>query len=120
MHSQTVYNTKGTRAHAQCAGRPHRLGLPILVCVECLPADKPWDVVFATRRSSGVSPRACVRVFWCRRILNTYIIKDVDRVNLKMTKRSLGRSAILGKALRLSTASAGPRLAADAGPLSLG
>ena len=24
-------------------GRPHRLGLPMVVCVECLPADKPWD-----------------------------------------------------------------------------
>jgi len=39
---------------------------------ECLPADKPWDVVSATRRSSGVAPRACVRVYarvcWCRRI----------------------------------------------------
>jgi len=23
----------------------HRLGLPMVVCVECLPADKPWDVV---------------------------------------------------------------------------
>jgi len=31
--------------------------------VECLPADKPWDVVSATRRSSGVAPRACVRVY---------------------------------------------------------
>ena len=34
----------------------------MVVCVECLPADKPWDVVSATRRSSGVAPRACVRV----------------------------------------------------------
>jgi len=25
-------------------GHPHRLGLPMVVCVECLPADKPWDV----------------------------------------------------------------------------
>jgi len=32
----------------------------MVVCVECLPADKPWDVVFVTRRSSGVAPRACV------------------------------------------------------------
>jgi len=32
-------------------------------CVECLLADKPWDVVSATRRSSGVAPRACVRVY---------------------------------------------------------
>jgi len=34
-----------------------------VVCVECLPADKPWDVVSVTRRSSGVAPRACVRVY---------------------------------------------------------
>ena len=45
--------------------RPHRLGLPMVVCVECLPADKPWGVVSATRRSSGVAPRACVRVYVC-------------------------------------------------------
>ena len=25
--------------------------------------DKPWDVVSVTRRSSGVAPRACVRVY---------------------------------------------------------
>jgi len=41
----------------------HRLGLPTVVCVECLPADKPWDVVSVTRRSSGVATRACVRVY---------------------------------------------------------
>jgi len=40
-----------------------RLGPPTVVCVECLPADKPWDVVSATRRSSGVAPRACARVY---------------------------------------------------------
>ena len=34
----------------------------MVVCVECLPADKPWDVVSAIRRSSGMAPRACVRV----------------------------------------------------------
>jgi len=28
-----------------------------------LPADELWDVVSATRRSSGVAPRACVRVY---------------------------------------------------------
>jgi len=44
-------------------GRSHRLGLPMVVCVECLPANKPWDVVSVTRRSSGVAPRACVRVY---------------------------------------------------------
>ena len=31
--------------------------------MECLPADKPWDVVSVARRSSGVAPRACVRVY---------------------------------------------------------
>jgi len=45
-------------------------------CVVCLPADKPWGVVSAIRRSSGVAPWACVRgyarVCWCRRIF-TYI-----------------------------------------------
>ena len=35
----------------------------MVACVECLPADKPWDVVSVTRRSSGVAPRACVRVY---------------------------------------------------------
>jgi len=35
----------------------------MVFCVECLPADKPWDVVSVTRRSSGVAPRACVRVY---------------------------------------------------------
>jgi len=35
----------------------------MVVCVECLPADKPWGVVSATRRSSSVAPRACVRVY---------------------------------------------------------
>jgi len=35
----------------------------MVICVECLPADKPWDVVSVTRRSSGVAPRACVRVY---------------------------------------------------------
>jgi len=46
-------------------GRPHRLGLglPMVICVECLSADKPWDVVSATRQSSGVAPWACVRVY---------------------------------------------------------
>ena len=31
--------------------------------MECLPADKPRDVVSVTRRNSGVAPRACVRVY---------------------------------------------------------
>jgi len=46
----------------------------MVVCVECLPADKPWDVVSATRRSSGVAPRACVRVCaGAAESLHTYI-----------------------------------------------
>jgi len=35
----------------------------VVVCVEYLPADQPWDVVSLTRRRSGVAPRACVRVY---------------------------------------------------------
>jgi len=53
--------------------RPHRLGLPMVVRVECPPADKPWDVVSATRRSSGVAPRACVRVYARVLVQNLYI-----------------------------------------------
>jgi len=52
----------------------------MVVCVEYLPADKPWDVVSATRRSSGVAPRACVRVYarvclclCCRIFIFTYV-----------------------------------------------
>jgi len=37
--------------------------LPVVVSVECLPADKPWDVVSATRRGCGGAPRAYVRVY---------------------------------------------------------
>jgi len=33
------------------------------LCRKYLPADKPWDVVSATPRSSGVAPRAYVRVY---------------------------------------------------------
>jgi len=46
-------------------GRPHRLGLglPTVVCVKCLLTKKPWGVVSTTRRSSGVMPRACARVY---------------------------------------------------------
>ena len=35
----------------------------LLLCVFCSVADKPWDVVSVTRRSYGVAPRACVRVY---------------------------------------------------------
>ena len=63
-----------------CKARGKRLGLPMLVCVECLPADKPWDVVSATRQSSGVAPRAYVRVY--ARVLvppNLYIHAYIDK-----------------------------------------
>jgi len=40
------------------------------VYVECLPpADKPWDVVSVICQSSGVTPRACVRVRVYARVL---------------------------------------------------
>ena len=45
------------------------------------PVDKPWDMVSATRRSSGVTPRACVRVY--ARVLvppNLYIHTYIGRV----------------------------------------
>jgi len=53
----------------------------MVVCVECLPADKPWDVVSVTRRSSGVAPRACVRVY--ARVLvppNLYIHTHIEHM----------------------------------------
>ena len=50
-------------ARATDEGGGYRLGLPMVVCVECLPADKPRDVVSVTRRSSGVAPWACMRVY---------------------------------------------------------
>jgi len=48
----------------------------MVVCVECLPADKPWDVVSVTRRSSGVAAGLCARVRACAgaaESLHTYI-----------------------------------------------
>jgi len=55
--------------------------------VECLPADKPWDVVSVTRRSFGVAPRACVRVY--ARVLvppnlyiHTYINPDMAYIRV--------------------------------------
>jgi len=39
------------------------IGLPTAVYMDCLPADTPWDVASATRRSSGVAPRACACVY---------------------------------------------------------
>ena len=40
----------------------------MVVCAECLSADKPWDVVSPTRRGSGVVRGAaglCARVRAC-------------------------------------------------------
>jgi len=57
-----------------------------LVWNACLRTDdEPWDVVSAvTRRSSGVAPRACVRVYACVLVcagaaesLHTYMKKEV-------------------------------------------
>jgi len=46
----------------------------MVVCVACLPADNLWDVVSATRRSSGVAPRACVcACAGAAKSLHTYI-----------------------------------------------
>jgi len=67
----------------------------MVVCVECLPADKPWDVVSVTRWSSGVAPLACVRVYahvlvcWCRRIF-TYIHINQYNDNVISHVRTLG------------------------------
>jgi len=55
-------------------GRPHRLGLHMVVCEECLPApDKPWDRgVCDTPElwpgAAGLCARVRTRVCWCRRI----------------------------------------------------
>ena len=78
-------------------GRPHRLGLPTVVCVEGLSADKPWNVASATRRGSGVAPRACARVY--ARVLvpppNIYIYICIQKA------RALGQCAV--RARRPST-----------------
>ena len=71
----------------------------MVVCVECLPADKPWDVVSVTRRSSGVAPWACVRVYarvlvWCRRIF-TYILY-IDHIECGTTSTSSLKRALVG------------------------
>jgi len=58
-------------------GRPRKLGLPTVVCVECLPAHKPWGVVSATRRSSGVAPRACARVRACDDCQTTSLVTSL-------------------------------------------
>jgi len=64
----------------------------MVVCVECLPENKPWDVVSATRRSSGVALRACVRVYARMLVppnlyIHTYIHTDYP------TNSSAGRVA---------------------------
>jgi len=71
-------------------GRPHRLGLPMVVCVECLPADKPWDVVSATCRSSGVAPRACVRVYVR---VTTRVVSMYMHAYIRLSLLELGISA---------------------------
>jgi len=51
-------------------GRPHSLGLPYGgLCVEFLPADRPWDVVSATSRSwlRDTLKRKLVDFAWNRR-----------------------------------------------------
>ena len=51
-----------------------------------MPADKPWNVVSVTRRSSGVAPRACVRVY--ARVLvppNLYIHTYIHIIKRKAT-----------------------------------
>jgi len=45
------------------ANRQNRVRVRVYTLTLTLPADKPWDVVSVTRRSSGVAPRACVRVY---------------------------------------------------------
>ena len=61
----------------------------MVVCVECLPADKPWDVVSVTRRSSGVAPRACVRVYARVLVLpNLYIHTYVTRTQDTPTEKT--------------------------------
>jgi len=49
---------------------------PIVVCVECLPADKPWDCGVCDTpelwRGAADAVCACTRVCWCRRMF-TYI-----------------------------------------------
>jgi len=54
--------------------------------VECLPADKPWDVVSVTRRSSGVAPRACVRVY-ARVLVPPNLYSYIQRVGSQRAKR---------------------------------
>jgi len=74
----------------------------MVVCVECLPADKPWDVVSVTRQSSGVAPRACVRVRVHARVLvppnlykHTYIHITEIMVNVRwMLCMGMGQSVL--------------------------
>ena len=51
--------------------------------MECLPADpKPWDVVSVTRRSSGVAPRACVRVYALVLVPPNLYIHTYDKIRV--------------------------------------
>ena len=65
----------------------------MVVCVECLPADKPWGVVSATRRSSDVAPRACARVY--ARVLvppNIYIHAHIQIFTWASNRRRLSET----------------------------
>ena len=75
----------------------------MVVCVECLPANKPWDVKSVTRRSSGVAPRACVRVH--ARVLvppNLYIHTYINTITRTLNPQ-VRRSSSLSLALALSS-----------------
>ena len=77
----------------------HRLGLPMVVCVECLSADTPpWDVVYVTRRSSGVASRACVRVYARVLVLvpsNLYIHTHIH-VHVNLSENGFFSVALVG------------------------
>jgi len=85
----------------------------MVVCVECLPADKPsWDVVSVTRRSSGVAPRACL----CARVrascagaaesLHTYMhtIMRIRASRIYSTSTRLNQSILTAGANRVVSA----------------
>ena len=80
----------------------------MVVCVVCgMPAwglrtDKPWDVVSVTRRSSGVAPRACVRVYarvcaGAAESLHTYIHRGVGVEMVYVTACATHTTGVCGK-----------------------
>ena len=78
-----------------------------------VPADKSWDVVSATRRSSGVAPRACVRVCWCRRIFTyTYVHTTYCRVMFKDLRVTWRRRRQIVVALQEEVGECGPKIGA--------